>query len=92
MGCVRSLLKPLLLIKIYVKYASTNTKPAPVDCCMSAACLSFFVSFVVSSRCGQGAGIAWLHILIRRFQFVFSSWFFQRLMVCVTGNDKLFYR
>ena len=55
MGRVRSLLKSLLVIKTYVKYVSTSTKPASVDCCMRAACFVFVVRFVVSSRCGQGA-------------------------------------
>jgi hypothetical protein len=40
MGRVRSALKSFLVIKTYVKYIRTSTKPASVDWCMCAACLS----------------------------------------------------
>lgn len=80
------------MIKTYVKYVSTSIKPASVDCCMRAACLSLsrdLLFLVVVDKVQVWTGCT--SEFADDFNLL-SLWFFQRLIVCVTGNDTLFYR
>jgi hypothetical protein len=73
---VSSPLKSFLMIKTYVKYASTNTDPGYVGswcaCCLFVLSCIGIGFFFFLTRCVEDAGMGWLRILIRRMsQFIF---------------------